>query len=207
VKKLIGISLVVVLMLPGCKKGEEDPFFSFSSRKGRLAGEWVVSSYNWSRNFGDTTSIILSTDSMLTYSYGDSLESQTRLRWLWSFDKKGNYESGKEEFFGPKAFVNEPDSQVPYSETTINRGTWEFTGGNGEPAKSQLALLLKEVEYSRSDQGANIILYTISAPREAAVYSLVKLTKDELKLSYNVTRSYSFYDEEEQLDIILVPRN
>ncbi|MBT3963903.1 MAG: hypothetical protein HOE95_07270, partial [Flavobacteriales bacterium] len=55
-KKLIGISLVVVLMLPGCKKGEEDPFFSFSSRKGRLAGEWVVSSYNWSRNFGDTTS-------------------------------------------------------------------------------------------------------------------------------------------------------
>ena len=205
--RLLVILLIGVLALPGCKRGDEDPFFSFSSRKGRLAGEWIVSSYKWSRNFGDTTSIILGTDSMLTYSYVDSLESQTKLRWLWTFDKKGNYESEKEEFFGPKAFVNEPDSQIPYTESTIHRGTWEFMGGNDEPAKSQLALLLKEVEYSRTDQGSNIILYTISAPNKAEVFSLVKLTKDELKMSYKVTQSFSFYDEEERLDMTLVPRN
>lgn len=206
-KKSLGILLISILALQSCKKGEEDAFFSFSSRKARLAGDWVVSSYELTRNFGDTTSVSLATDSMLTYSYGDSLESQTKLRWFWTFDKKGNYESNKEEFFGPKAFVNEPDSLVPYTETTIERGTWEFTGGNDEKAKSQLALLLKEVEYARSDQGANVVLYTISDPNKAEIYSLIKLSKDEIKMSYKVVQSFAFFDEEESLDIILVPRN
>ena len=44
-KKLIVGALSIALLAGGmssCKKGENDPFLSLKSRKGRMAGEWTV---------------------------------------------------------------------------------------------------------------------------------------------------------------------
>lgn len=43
--RLAMVALVGVIVFGSCtKKGEDDPFMSFRSRKARLAGEWVLSS-------------------------------------------------------------------------------------------------------------------------------------------------------------------
>ena len=46
-KKLLGYAVAIILLaLPivfsGCKKGPEDPFLSFRSRKARVCGTWTV---------------------------------------------------------------------------------------------------------------------------------------------------------------------
>lgn len=48
-KKLILILIAAVIAAPffnSCKKGEEDPFLSFSSRKARLVGEWTIATFD-----------------------------------------------------------------------------------------------------------------------------------------------------------------
>lgn len=50
-KKLLAALLVLSLagFLQSCKRGEEDPGLSFSSRDNRLAGEWEISSGTWEK--------------------------------------------------------------------------------------------------------------------------------------------------------------
>lgn len=39
---LLALSLFLILPFQSCKKGEDDPFISFRSRKARVVGEWTV---------------------------------------------------------------------------------------------------------------------------------------------------------------------
>ena len=38
----------LMLATPSCKKGENDPFMSLSSRKARFAGTWDMTAYEYS---------------------------------------------------------------------------------------------------------------------------------------------------------------
>ena len=42
--------LALVAAFTSCKKGENDPFLSLKSRKGRLAGDWIVKSATYTLN-------------------------------------------------------------------------------------------------------------------------------------------------------------
>ena len=41
---LLFIIIIVVFTMSSCKKGEDDPFISFRSRKARITGEWNLKS-------------------------------------------------------------------------------------------------------------------------------------------------------------------
>lgn len=66
----------LLLATPSCKKGENDPFLSLSSRKARFAGEWMLSGYNASSmntepdgDYQSSTSTL--NGSTITTSYSD----------------------------------------------------------------------------------------------------------------------------------------
>jgi len=113
-KNLLSIlALAAVVVLSGCKKGEEDPFLSFSSRDGRLAGTWTLSSgtfnlgYTYSNGAEDDPSAVV-TDydynyeldgSNAAYSYTQTLNgaangdasSSIPFTIEVTFDKEGTY--------------------------------------------------------------------------------------------------------------------
>src|SRR5688572_16681076 len=47
---LIPLIIIVILLIAACKKGEDDPAFSFRTRKNRLCGEWRLKSGSASFN-------------------------------------------------------------------------------------------------------------------------------------------------------------
>ena len=48
-KKSLSLAIAILVVLPivfsGCKKGPEDPFLSFRSRKARVCGTWTVTNF------------------------------------------------------------------------------------------------------------------------------------------------------------------
>jgi ABC-type phosphate transport system substrate-binding protein len=54
VKFALLVLLAAILVLPSCKKGENDPFMSLHSRKARVVGEWTLKSGSITYN-GSTT--------------------------------------------------------------------------------------------------------------------------------------------------------
>ena len=144
-KKLFRLALIVAVALPavtfvGCKKGENDPFLSLRSRKGRVAGEWKVTGGE-----GESVSNSSGSSTTTTWTYDGTQESSTSVTTSgsstftsnstnkytvdYTFDKDGNFT------------MTEVDNNDTPAETTTYAGTWNFTGGVGEMKnKSQLIL-------------------------------------------------------------------
>jgi len=64
--KILNLTLLVfvfTLIFSGCKKGEDDPFFSFRSRNARIAGEWVIRSFTKSVNIQEQSTTMNSVNS------------------------------------------------------------------------------------------------------------------------------------------------
>ncbi len=107
------IALVCLSIIPGCKKGENDPFISFRSRDARITGKWkvvnleLIESYNESintsilngsiltntNNNGNSTSYSYSAnweilaDGILKYTYiSDGELSSGSYTWHWIDD-------------------------------------------------------------------------------------------------------------------------
>ena len=130
----------VMLATPSCKKGENDPFMSLSSRKARLSGEWDVtsSSATWSSTSGDWTSTTTVTSdgttetSVNSTTSGGTTTSSTDTRTInadsWIINKDGtytreyNYTETDEDDNGFTTTVT--TSTVTSSES----GTWSFVG-------------------------------------------------------------------------------
>ncbi len=77
-----------------------------------------------------------------------------------------------------------------YTRDVIEDGNWEFTGGNGEPSKSQLLLMQTRREISESDQGSNVNITTTESPSSGIIYDIIKLSSDELKLQMSELESF-----------------
>lgn len=71
-KSIVGLTFIC-LVLMGCKKGDEDPFFSLLSRKNRICGEWDLKAVNSSSSSTDDNGYV-STSSII-YEGGDIIES------------------------------------------------------------------------------------------------------------------------------------
>ena len=55
--QLVMVLMTAAIILPGCKKGEDDPFFSFRSRNARIVGEWIINELNYTQNEFETISV------------------------------------------------------------------------------------------------------------------------------------------------------
>ncbi len=67
---LLSIGVLLAPALESCKKGEEDPGLSLRSRKGRVAGEWNVSSYDETTTYTQNSSSFIGPSTTSSSSNG-----------------------------------------------------------------------------------------------------------------------------------------
>ena len=177
------IALLFSCLFFGCQKGPEDPFFSLSTRKSRISGEWTVQSLN-----AVSPGVVKSFDgSTMEYTIADTAMVSRTYSMQFEFERDGNYVVTHSEEFPADTITNEG----AYTLETIESGIWEFTGGNDSPSKSKLVLLMQELKSIRSDQGSNVAVTSFDNPRKGLIYDIVGLSNEELILSYEETRSFA----------------
>ncbi|NQV52969.1 MAG: hypothetical protein HQ500_07285 [Flavobacteriales bacterium] len=198
-KTLIAI-LLLGMIVPACKKGDEDPFFSLRTRKNRLTGDWKVEQYEKYSDYGPIRSIRYVKDSGLVFLREDSTSFARPFSWVISFKGDGGYTAEMRENFP----ADSSSTGTAYTLNTVEKGEWKFTGGNGVPNRSELIFLNEEITRERSDQGSNIDIVSISGPIEGEVYSIDRLSNKEFWLSYSTRTSYPFYAERDSLTVHFV---
>lgn len=178
-KAFIYLSLfITVISLSSClKKGDDDPFISLRSRKGRVVGDWNVVSIKQTTKFTTsgstpTTTVTTITSDGKTYTAvsttnGVSTTTSGEVSQKWTFEKDGNYSS--------TTTVGGDEEKV--------EGLWNFTSSIGENKnKSQIALS-KVKETSGGTQS------TFSGNSIDEVYDLTELRHKTMVLSYHRTEA------------------
>jgi len=156
-KKLFKITLLLAVagILSQCKKGEDDPFISFRTRKARVVGEWTLTSGSSLDNYqpvsgnGNSTSTIYTETSFTeTYTSGPSSNTSTGLYSLKvEFKKDGTFNW----------------TEIEGNNLTTLSGLWNFTGRVGDyKNKEQVTLTILSV----NDSG-QITSYTGKEPMES----------------------------------------
>ena len=136
------IYTLILGTLFGCQKGPEDPAFSLSTRKARLTGEWKVNNFSATR-----TGLIQEYDGeSIEYTVNDILTFSRSLTWSFDFAKDGSYVTIRSEQVESDSLNN----AQAYTSEQIEKGVWEFSGGNDSPSKSKLVLLVEELKTTRS---------------------------------------------------------
>jgi hypothetical protein len=137
-KNFVFVVLVLfgtILSFNSCKKGENDPFLSLSSRKARLIGEWKLTSATWTTN-----SVNISTEAdetvtntyIYSYNFINSQMTQTTKHNsnpeyfdVYTYNENLSIlESGTYK----RVNIETHDSETP--ENYTEEGIWYFVGGN-----------------------------------------------------------------------------
>lgn len=108
-KSLI-LTIITGVILCGCKKGDNDPFLSFLSRKARITGTWSLKEGSLTIISGDTTCYTY-TDSLQTLTYG-SYSGTTAYSKKITINKDGSC----------RVDVNDD------SDLSVEEGVWFFGG-------------------------------------------------------------------------------
>ena len=176
------VIVLIIVQIFACKKGADDPFFSFHTRKARLSGSWNLKSAEWQKN--DTSYIF--NDSILIISNAiktDTLPMQHTI----TFNKDNSYTEEINTDF-PSDWKGNGEPAYTLTETYL--GTWKFTGGGNVPAKSQLLLQVTQSSLVSSSSMSNVDATEYTDQPNGFVYDIQKLSKPELILSYNLVITY-----------------
>ena len=169
-KKLLGYAVAIIMLaLPivfsGCKKGPEDPFLTFRSRKARLCGTWTVNHVDsdivrivnniktrtvttidgesWKQ-----TITIVGTDSVRPLNGKITKESgQEEGSYIFTFDKNGKATmTYKYEFEEDLSGDDDDVSTILQTKVTEEMtGTWNFLAGIDEyKNKERLAFVIED---------------------------------------------------------------
>ena len=136
-KRIVVLSLylmVTFVLFNGCRRGEDDPFISFRSRKARVTGKWKMTSIKRTSTYNSTTVIFTANGS--TYTELDNIRTFSRTgiySYEITFKKDGSY-TGQ---------INK-DGAI-----TNIEGKWNFTGGVGD-MKDKSQITLYETSYKLS---------------------------------------------------------
>lgn len=157
---LAGFLFILPLLNTGCKKGEDDPFFSIYTRKARVTGEWIVqdmeSDLLLSRSDSDvvlrTITKIIGQDvweqtvRVVNSEQVDEFKGEVK-KYSYTFDRNGSMSS----FYNYEFVVSEedPNTMITTVVTTDIRieitGSWNFMGGiDAYNNKERLAITLEE---------------------------------------------------------------
>jgi len=193
-KKINKIWMVLLftstVILNGCKKGEDDPFISLHSRKGRVAGDWKLSSGTVTdKSYDNATET--TTTTTYTYDGTNQVESQTvsnssgsstntntvSYSESFSFDKSGTYTG----------------TIVEDGITSTAEGTWNFGSGVGDKKrKSELILTATKTVN-------NGFTYTYTGNAATDVYYLKELRNDKMVMVMEIKYTLSNGDTGEAL--------
>ncbi len=177
------ISVLIIaapVLLPACKKGENDPGFTLRSRKGRLAGTWTLNTATTAH--GDTTTVYDGDSLAITL---DSITDKLKVTNTMQFDKNGTY--------GEITVTDYPtnwqsNGQPAFAQTVTISGIWNFTGGGGTvKSKSQLLLQVTERSVTASNSGSNVVTTAYSGQTQGFLYDIDRLATKELTLQYQFT--------------------
>lgn len=164
---LFGAALLVAV--PSCKKGANDPALSLKSRKARVAGEYTVSKYSnttyntWSTDPTTTVTDYAGSSSatVTTTSNGTTTTATTPISMFeYTFDKNGtwsrsyNYQSMNSYSTGFSDVVETTDH------TTTTSGTWAFVGKTKDGYKNKERIQLSALE--DSDKWSKVTVTTLS---------------------------------------------
>jgi hypothetical protein len=144
-KRIVVLSLylmVTFVFFNGCRRGEDDPFISFRSRKARVTGKWKMTSYkttyNHTESFGFTTEIFTGNGSTYTFtdlnSFGTNFSKTGTFTYEITFKKDGSYTGQMNQ-----------DGEI-----TNIEGKWNFTRGVGD-IKDKSQITLYETSYKDRD--------------------------------------------------------
>jgi len=176
-KRLLFIVIIISFSLTNCKKGEDDPFFSFRSRKARITGEWVLKSGNIVQK--DANSEIVQTfDGNYKYISSDTIPFQEK----WTISKNGDFEK-----------------IVITSVTSTTTGTWSF--GNKDKAKdlkNKESLVVRITRYQTNQWSGPIDISYSGTTGPIETYIMKELRNKTLTIKYegtstenNLTVTYS----------------
>jgi hypothetical protein len=191
-KKTILMFAAAGLMLatPSCKKGENDPFMSLSSRKGRLAGTWNLTTADWSNtnsyDSGGMAYVDIDTWSYdgtsLTYNFSQSIDGTAQTAPAAQVDTYSvSHTFGK-------------DGAYDYSSTT-NGNTWTSKGWWSFVGKSKTTELKKKeavlITNNQTVSGGNTTSYTGNSMFPDGYMLLDRLTKKEMITMTDQSTTYS----------------
>lgn len=133
-KVVIAALTLSTFVFDGCKKGENDPFLSLHTRKGRVTGDWTVKSGSGTDVNGSSTT---------TWTYDGTTYSQTSgsttttngMTYTMNFEKDGTFKTVQ------------TNTATGYSDAVTQTGTWNFTAGIGDD-KNKDHIVLKTLVYT-----------------------------------------------------------
>lgn len=161
IRFITSIFIFLVVPFTGCKKGDEDPFFTLASRKARISGTWKMTSINSEQEFmfdailyssssltGDETTIsetmIYDSENYSNTYHLDEYSCTINKDGTWQMTRKYNFE---------RLLTNSY-----YTETTTgadiltSSGNWSFIGKTKNVYKNKervrFSILQSENEYS-----------------------------------------------------------
>lgn len=160
-KKIIrttALSILTAFSLVACKKGSEDPWFSFRSREGRVTGNWNVTNadgeikrtiiYSGGTTLAFTKKILEGNNSITnTYTYGATTINETGNSALNSFvfEDDGTYSRTWNFTVSRDSAITVTGGSgtitITTQQTYLEKGTWDFNGGVGNGSSMEYLLL------------------------------------------------------------------
>jgi hypothetical protein len=173
VKIALLMLMAVVFILPSCKKGENDPFLSLKSRKGRMVGEWTLKegSTTETQSGGTTTSTFTATQLTETDASGTTIYPYTE---KVTYDKDGTFKIETSQTYTVGSI-----SQIV---TDIYEGCWYFAGANKELELKNKEQVIMTVTKETYTSGSTTDIYTWSG----ASCPIFTMLLDELKSKESV---------------------
>lgn len=173
---LLAVLFLVSPVFESCTPGDEDPF-SLRVRKQRVAGEWIAVKYEVNGIdqilFSDTVTTlnVQCSGGPTTFFTSEFVQTDTTFDFLWDFDVDGQYtyrvvrtiNETVEYAIDTAANCQNSDLELSKSQD-ITIGEWNLAGGLGTVKRKELLVM------------TDFDLYA------SAVWKLVRLAKDEIKL-------------------------
>ena len=178
--KFFILVILSVITFSGCRKGDEDPFFSIYSREKRLCGDWNASTYNYmyeelKNQVSTYKRTMVCTNGVFTNKYdGDNTDYNGTYTIDIIINKNGTYKKNQYLYY------KEPfDTNF----VRLEEGNWYFVNknkSNDYKNKEVVGLQPNSIIYSSTDY-YNLINYN------PYFYEIVMLKNKEIKLK----RAYS----------------
>lgn len=170
-KTILCFILAISILMPACKKGENDPFLSLKTRKARITGQWKPTKIEATETKGDSTfTWSLKGGTMYVKLNGSDYTS-------FSLDETLNIE--KDGTF------NRYMNQGGYKYTA--NGVWYFGGKNKEEDLKNKELVVFAYKNEKYDPGNT---YSYSGLNVDNPYRIDQLKNEEMVLKAH----YSYYD-------------
>lgn len=166
----------LLLATPSCKKGENDPFLSLSSRKGRVAGDYTISAYESASSYTNSTGTNSTTETMAgntitetstwTPSGGGSSTTTTTTTTVnlgeFSFDKEGTFtmtwNTTSVEVDVQTIGSYTSTTTTTTTSTSMQSGSWNFLGKVDEyKNKERLVLNVLSSHVTNVEDEVNVL--------------------------------------------------